>query len=162
TIAVIGALLAAFATSVLVRRMKARTLGSKPQRVVVVAFGGLFLLNALTLAHRFGALRDVHPPQWSYTALAFVVLLGCTWFLLSKDRSHDASRRRDVPLWVATAAGAGYGCFSGLWHCCTPLWAGSMGMVSANALWFAVLALALGAVGRLAASARVVLGEALG
>lgn len=163
-IAVVGTAVGTLATAVIAMRMHAPTLESKPRRgILLVVLGGLLLLNALTLAHRSGALRHVYPPRWSYAAVALAMCLGCAWFLLAPERRNEATQRRVLPLWVATAAGAGYGCFSGLWHCCAALWAGSNWALSlVNILWFAALALSLGAVGRLAASVRVGLGEALG
>lgn len=163
-IAVVGAVLGAIAIASVALRIRPRTLPAKPRRgVLLVAFGGLLAMNALALAHRSGVLRGVYPPRWSYTLLALVVSVGCAWFLAGPEPRRVPTPRRDVPLWVAAAAGAGYGCFSGLWHCCRPWWASTDWAVSSiDIVWFSALALALGAVGRVAASARTGLGEALG
>lgn len=164
-IAIVGAALGAIATVFVILRGAPRVLSPKPRRTVVlvhVVLAGLLMVNALTLVHRLGAFRGVYPPRWSFTALAIAVSVGCTWFLASPEPKTNG-RARSVSPWIAGAAGAGYGCFSGLWHCCPPWWRyADWSSSSIDVLWFTALAVTLGAIGRVAASTRVGLGESLG
>jgi len=158
-LAVAGAGLGAISLASIAWGLKDRTLPAPPRRgVLVTVLGGLLALNALTVAHRLGALRHLRLPRASYTILPVIIVLGCAWFLARGARGREL-RAGDVGLWAPAAAGAGYGCFSGLWHCCAPPWVYADGTTP---LWFGTLALALGAVGRAAASLRFGFGEILG
>jgi hypothetical protein len=55
-------------------------------------------------------------------------------------------------LLLATAAGSAYGCFTALWHCCSPLWELDPLQYPMQMAGFLMLALSPGAVGRFAAS----------
>ena len=63
---------------------------------------------------------------------------------------------------VAAGAGAAYGCFSNLWHCCAAPWMMPWRAALLDVGWFAALALLLAAVARTAVAARRGAGEVAG
>ncbi len=154
-VAAIGAALGALALGVGVFRVRGHVLPATKSRIgPLVALGVLASMNALALAHRVGVVPgDVHPPRWALRVAACLVCVGCASFLVRRS-----SQQTSIPGWLAAAAGAGYGCYSALWHCCRPAWATSPGAL----LWFSALALTLGTVGRLGATLRPGRGEVAG
>ncbi len=159
-IAFVGVLLGALGLSVAAARMRATVLSS-PHRIwaLLAPFAILVAGNALTFGWRHGALRSVRVP-WSVWAVVALVTCGACLAVLTERRR---SVRASLPLGVGPALGVAYGCFSALWHCCAPLWS-EVGTPAhaVGVLWFATLALVLGAAGRVGAALRVGVGEVVG
>lgn len=156
-----GALLGGLALATAAEHVRGDVL-PKARRVAPFALSlvALLALNVLGFAARVYHVVLVRA-LWSwkaYAAGAVLALAGSVWMLASR-----APRRTEaLPLAVASAAGIAYGAFSGLWHCCSPLWASTGKAHLLGVLWFATLALVLGGLGRIGASYRAGVGEGLG
>lgn len=136
-----------------------------PGRWRLVAAGGPFVAlvaaNVAFAGAAYGAWARPVAPRAAWTVLALALVAG--FALVLSSRTPAAARRPPRALLFATAAGAGYGGFSALWHCCSPLWQVSspVGALGEGA-WLLALSLAPGAIGRVAAAAAVPRGELLG
>jgi hypothetical protein len=123
-VAVLGAWLAAGAL-LWVGRRPAVTLGARRGRWMVAtcaAFVATVFLNARWAGVQLG-LWDFFLPWLGLVYVPAVVAFGACAFGLMGLEPWKALRPRSAL--CAAAFGAGYGGFSGLWHCCAPLGAGN-------------------------------------
>jgi hypothetical protein len=127
--------------------------------IATVPFALLVFENGARAGVSFGLWSTAPRVPSAYTTGLAGLLIAAACLVLLGARA--ARPRPDRRLLLATGAGAGYGCFSALWHCCPPLWSAEVGSLD-SAAWLAALALGIGAIGRVGASLPTLRGELAG
>ncbi len=142
-----------------------RTLTAPPRWRIAIAAAPFLLLLAVNVSFAGAMFRWW---RWPRAISEDVLTIGAALMIAGSLVVIVARESRPGPaswhaLLFATGCGVGYGCFSGLWHCCPPLWRvpdWSGGL--AWGIWLLALTLSLGAVGRVAASWSTPFGELAG
>lgn len=127
--------------------------------IAAVPWALLVAENAARAGVSFGFWSTAPRIPSPYATVLAALLIAAASLVLVEARA--ASPRPDRRFLLAAGAGAAYGCFSALWHCCPPLWSQAAGSLG-SAAWLAALAMGIGAIGRVGASCPAPRGELMG